>query len=84
MRIAMVGLGKMGANMTERLLGAGHEVVVYDLSEAARAASGQKGALVASDLDDLATKLSPPRAAWVMLPAGGPTDSTIASLAERL
>jgi 6-phosphogluconate dehydrogenase len=83
MKIAMVGLGKMGANMTERLLGAGHQVVVYDLSADARAALGKKGAVVAEDLDDLAAKLEPPRAAWVMLPAGAPTDSTIAALAER-
>jgi len=83
MRIAMVGLGKMGANMTERLLGAGHEVVAYDLSPDARKAVGDKGAMVADDLDDLAAKLTPPRAAWVMVPAGAPTDSTIAALAER-
>jgi 6-phosphogluconate dehydrogenase len=83
MKIAMIGLGKMGANMTERLLGAGHQVVVYDLSAEARAASGAKGATVAEDLDDLVTKLDPPRAAWVMLPAGKPTDSTIATLAEH-
>jgi 6-phosphogluconate dehydrogenase len=83
MKIAMVGLGKMGANMTERLLGAGHQVVVYDLSADARAAAGAKGAIVAEDLDDLAARLEPPRAAWVMLPAGKATDSTIAALAER-
>ncbi len=83
MRIAMVGLGKMGANMTERLLGAGHEVVAYDLSPAARKAAGAKGAVVADDLDHLATVLEPPRAAWVMVPAGEPTDSTIGALAQR-
>ena len=83
MKIAMVGLGKMGANMTERLIGAGHEVVAYDLSDDARKAIGAKGAIVASDLDDLAKKLTPPRAAWVMVPAGKPTDSTIAALAEQ-
>ncbi len=83
MRIAMVGLGKMGANMTERLIGAGHEVVAFDLSAEARQAIGAKGAIVADNLDDLAEKLTPPRAAWVMVPAGPPTDSTIAALAER-
>jgi 6-phosphogluconate dehydrogenase len=83
MKIAMVGLGKMGANMTERLLGAGHQVVAYDLSADARAAVGAMGAIVADDLDDLARKLEPPRAVWVMVPAGAPTDSTIAALAER-
>jgi len=83
MRIAMVGLGKMGANMTERLIGAGHQVVAFDLSEEARKAAGDKGAIVADSLDDVARKLTPPRAAWVMVPAGPPTDSTIAALAER-
>src|ERR1700722_10687468 len=83
MKIAMIGLGKMGANMTERLIAAGHEVVAYDLSADARKAIGAKGAIVADDLDDLAAKLTPPRAAWVMGPSGAPTDSTIAALAER-
>ncbi len=83
MRIAMVGLGKMGANMTERLIGAGHEVVAFDLSPDARKAAGAKGAIVADDLDQVAAKLEPPRAAWVMVPAGKATDSTIAALAER-
>jgi 6-phosphogluconate dehydrogenase len=83
MKIAMIGLGKMGANMTERLIGAGHEVVAFDLSAEAKAAVGAKGAIVADDLDDVAKKLEPPRAAWVMLPAGKPTDSTIDALAER-
>jgi 6-phosphogluconate dehydrogenase len=83
MKIAMVGLGKMGANMTERLIGAGHEVVAYDLSADARTAAGAKGAIVADSLEDVAKKLAPPRAAWVMVPAGAPTDSTIAGLAEH-
>ncbi len=83
MRIAMVGLGKMGANRTERLIGAGHEVVAFDLSPDARKAAGAKGAIVADDLDQVAAKLEPPRAAWVMVPAGKATDSTIAALAER-
>ncbi|MGH8994876.1 MAG: phosphogluconate dehydrogenase (NAD(+)-dependent, decarboxylating) [Acidimicrobiales bacterium] len=83
MKIAMIGLGKMGANMTERLIGAGHEVVAFDLSAEAKTAAGAKGAIVAEDLDDVAKKLDPPRAAWVMLPAGKPTDSTIDALAER-
>ncbi len=83
MKIAMIGLGKMGENMAERLLGAGHQVVAYDLSSDARAEAGAKGALVALDLDEVTKKLDPPRAAWVMVPAGGPTDSTIAALADR-
>jgi 6-phosphogluconate dehydrogenase len=83
MKIAMVGLGKMGANMSERLLRAGHQVVAYDLSADARADAGSKGAIVAQDLDEVAKALDPPRAAWVMVPAGAPTNSTIAALAER-
>jgi 6-phosphogluconate dehydrogenase len=81
MRIGMVGLGKMGANMTERLIGGGHEVVAFDLSEAARTAAAAKGARPAATLAELAELLTPPRAAWVMVPAGDATDSTIATLA---
>jgi 6-phosphogluconate dehydrogenase len=76
----MVGLGKMGANMTERLLGGGHEVVAFDLSSSAREAVVQKGAEPATSLEELAAKLTPPRAAWVMVPAGAPTNDTITSL----
>jgi len=83
MKIAMVGLGKMGANMTERLIRAGHQVVAYDLSPDARAQASVKGAIAADDFDDLAAKLDRPRAAWVMVPAGPPTESTIDALAER-
>ncbi|HUZ10452.1 MAG TPA: decarboxylating 6-phosphogluconate dehydrogenase [Acidimicrobiales bacterium] len=82
MRIGMVGLGKMGANMTERLLLGGHEVVAFDLSDAARDAAAAKGAEPAGTLSELASKLEPPRAAWVMVPAGKPTDDTIATLGE--
>jgi len=60
MRIGMVGLGKMGANMTERLLLGGHEVVAFDLSEAARDAAKAKGAEPAATLAELAAKLSRP------------------------
>ncbi len=81
MRIGMIGLGKMGANMTERLLKGGHEVVAYDLSSDALKQVARKGAETASSLADLAGKLSAPRAAWVMLPAGTVTNSTIDELA---
>ena len=81
MRIGMIGLGKMGANMTERLLKGGHEVVAYDLSAPALEAAAQKGAETATTLAELAEKLSPPRAAWVMVPAGAATDKTVAELA---
>jgi 6-phosphogluconate dehydrogenase len=81
MRIAMIGLGKMGANMTQRLLEGGHEVVAYDLSEQARAQAAGQGAQTAATLEELTSKLSPPRAAWVMVPAGKATNSTIDALA---
>ena len=80
MRIGMIGLGKMGANMTERLLKGGHEVVAYDLSAQALEAAAQKGAETATTLAELAGKLTPPRAAWVMVPAGKATDSTVEEL----
>jgi len=80
MKIAMVGLGKMGANMTTRLLEHGHEVVAFDRSPEARAAAAQKGAQAADSLEDVAAKLEPPRVVWVMLPSGDPTNSTIATL----
>ena len=81
MRIGMIGLGKMGANMTERLLKVGHEVVAYDLSAAALEAASKKGAETATTLAELAGKLTPPRAAWVMVPAGAATDKTVEELA---
>ncbi len=77
----MIGLGKMGANMTERLLKGGHEVVAYDLSTEALKQAASKGAETATTLAELAAKLTAPRAAWVMLPAGKVTDSTIEELA---
>jgi 6-phosphogluconate dehydrogenase len=86
MRIGMVGLGKMGANMTERLIRKGHEVVAYDLSDEARKQAEAKGALAVATLADLASALAPPdgggppRVVWVMVPAGEPTSQTIASL----
>jgi 6-phosphogluconate dehydrogenase len=81
MRIGMIGLGKMGANMTERLLKGGHEVVAYDLSTAALESAAAKGAETATTLAELAGKLTPPRAAWVMVPAGKATDDTVEELA---
>ena len=81
MRIGMIGLGKMGANMTERLLKGGHEVVAFDLSADALQQAASKGAETATTLAELAGKLTAPRAAWVMLPAGKVTDSTVEELA---
>jgi 6-phosphogluconate dehydrogenase len=84
MRIGMVGLGKMGANMTERLLKGGHEVVAYDLSADALKQAADRGAETATTLEELTNKLTAPKAVWVMLPAGKVTDSTVEKLAGLL
>jgi 6-phosphogluconate dehydrogenase len=84
MKLGMVGLGRMGANMTTRLSRGGHEVVVYDRDAKAVARSAAGGATAASSLDDLVSKLPAPRAVWVMVPAGDPTEQTIQALATSL
>ncbi len=84
MDIAMIGLGKMGANMTTRLLGKGHRVVAFDVKEEAVRTAEAGGAVGARTLDEAVGKLSAPRAVWVMVPSGKPTDDTVAALAERL
>ena len=84
MRLAMIGLGRMGGNMVERLLLGGHQVVVYDRSMEAVAASVAKGAKSARDLADLCAQLDRPRAVWVMVPSGAPTQQTIDELLTHL
>jgi 6-phosphogluconate dehydrogenase len=81
MKIGMVGLGKMGANMTQRLLEHGHQVVAFDLSDKAREAVAAFGAEPVGTLAELASKLEAPRVAWVMVPAGEPTNATVTTLA---
>jgi 6-phosphogluconate dehydrogenase len=80
----MVGLGRMGANMTTRLIRGGHRVIVFDRDAAAVATSAKGGATGATSLSDLVSRLTPPRAIWVMVPAGDPTESTVQSLAQLL
>lgn len=84
MDIAMVGLGKMGANMAKRLLRGGHRVVAFDLSEDAIAAAEAEGADGAHMLEAVVAKLAAPRAVWVMVPAGDPTESVITTLSGLL
>jgi len=84
MQLGFIGLGKMGLNMVTRLERGGHDVVAFDRSpEAVSKAAAVKASGVAS-LDDLVQTLSPPRHVWVMVPAGDPTESTIASLSTLL
>ena len=83
MRIGMVGLGRMGANMVRRLMRGGHECVAYDRSKEAVQAVAADGAIAANSLAELAAALTPPRALWIMVPAAI-VDSVIAELRPRL
>ncbi len=83
MQLGMIGLGRMGANMVRRLLGAGHECVVFDVNAQAVQTLAEEGAIGAESLADLVAKLAPPRAVWIMLPAAI-VDATLASLAPLL
>jgi 6-phosphogluconate dehydrogenase len=81
MRIAMIGLGRMGAGIVRRLMRAGHECVVWDRNQPAIDDLVKEGAIGASGLEDLKGKLETPAIFWVMLPAGPPTEETITTLA---
>ena len=84
MQIGVIGLGRMGGNISRRLIKNGHEVVVYDHDAKAVAALSRDGAKGAGGLDTLVQQLRPPRAVWVMLPAGKITEDVIAELAKLL
>ncbi len=84
MDAAMIGLGRMGANMATRLLSGGHRVVASDLNEEAIKAAEAQGAEGARSLEEVVRKLRPPRAVWMMVPAGDVTEKVIRDLAERL
>ena len=80
MKLGIIGLGRMGANIARRLMRAGHEIVAFDVSPDAVAALKKEGAAGVASLAALAEALPPPRIAWVMLPAGRITEETIARL----
>src|ERR1700733_2887586 len=84
MQIGVIGLGRMGGNISRRLIKNGHEVVVYDHDAKAVAALSRDGATGAGSLDKLVQQLRPPRAVWVMLPAGKITEDVIGELAKLL
>ncbi len=80
MELGIIGLGRMGNNMAERLLNGGHKIVAYDINIESVAQTSSRGAIPASSIEDLVEKLSTPRAIWVMVPAGPPTEATLETL----
>ena len=84
MTLGMIGLGRMGAKMTERLLKAGHEVVVYDRNPEAIQRVLERNAIGARSLSHLVERLSVPRVIWLMVPAGEPVDQMIHLLLSHL
>jgi 6-phosphogluconate dehydrogenase len=84
MQIGMIGLGRMGANMVRRLMRGGHHAVIHDRNPAAIAELAREGAAGAATLDELVGRLERPRAVWVMVPAGAPTEETVSALGDRL
>jgi 6-phosphogluconate dehydrogenase len=84
MQLAMIGLGRMGGNMTERLMQGGHQVVVFDRSPETIEKYVKLGATAATAAADVASKLTQPRVVWIMVPAGKPVDDTIAALLPAL
>jgi 6-phosphogluconate dehydrogenase len=83
MQLAMIGLGRMGANLVRRLTRAGHDCVVYDVNEAAVKELEGDGVVGAASLDELVATMAPPRAAWVMVPAAFAAN-TVRAVAERM
>jgi len=84
MEMGMIGLGKMGANMTERLLQGGHRVVVYDREPGPVHTAASLGATPSDSIQGLVSQLDAPRAVWVMVPAGDPTENVLSALADVL
>jgi 6-phosphogluconate dehydrogenase len=84
MQIGMIGLGRMGGNMAKRLMRNGHTCVAFDLTPANVDGLVKEGATGSSSIEDFVKKLSKPRAAWVMVPAGKPTEDTVMALAAKM
>ena len=84
MQLGMIGLGRMGANIVRRLMRGGHTCVVSDLNAENVRHLTDEGATGTTSLDDFVKKLHKPRAVWVMVPAGEPTEQTVQVLAQRL
>src|SRR6185503_13441291 len=84
MQLALIGLGRMGGNMVERLMRHGHKLVVFDRSAEAVGKYEKLGAVSAADLVKLAGALETPRIFWIMVPAGDPVDETIAALLPNM
>ncbi len=83
MQLGMIGLGRMGSNMVRRLMGGGHQCVVFDMSQAAVAELAKQNAIGSSSLEDFVSKLTKPRAIWIMVPAAV-VDQTIQQIAPML
>jgi 6-phosphogluconate dehydrogenase len=84
MQIGMIGLGRMGANMARRLTQGGHQCVVYDRNAETVGALAKEGPTGAQSLAEVVEKLSAPRAVWIMLPSGAPTEETVVALSKLL
>src|SRR3982074_1003362 len=84
MQIGMIGLGRMGANMARRLTKGGHQCVVYDRNVETVDALAKEGPTGAQSLEEVVEKLSAPRAVWIMLPSGAPTEETVVALSKLL
>src|SRR6266704_4638235 len=84
MEIGIAGLGRMGVNMARRWMGGGHRVVGHARSATTLQTFAKEGVVPASSLEELVSRLKPPRAVWLMLPAGGPTEEAVARLGTLL
>jgi len=84
MKLGIIGLGRMGQIVVERVVAGGHDVVAYDIDRDARAVAANAGATVAQSIPDLAESLGPEKRIWLMVPAGDPVDAALEELDGRL